>query len=185
MKSSGAILLILLGLEMIYATPIIGVTEVERPKVDLAAKKAEKEVVDTFSFNGIKIEKLKKRDCALQSCGEITEECGWCALSAVDSSEGFGLKYEKVDETLEVPCPDAEPTPRGLVKLCERTRATITVSDDCPGKRKIGLVRSQYTFYNEDCPNDGLEPFKPKTIPGTPENAPFFFPPADVIANLG
>lgn len=41
--------------------------------IDLSAKKAKHEVVETKTVRGIEIQKVKKRPCALQSCSEVTQ----------------------------------------------------------------------------------------------------------------
>lgn len=39
--------------------------------VDIAAKQMKQQIVDSYEMNGIKIDKVKKRDCALQDCEEV------------------------------------------------------------------------------------------------------------------
>lgn len=80
-------------------------------------------------------------DADLIGVGQISSECGWCALSPFDPSEGFGLKYEKELETFDGPCADQPLVGSNrFVKLCELTRATVTVFEDCPGEFAQGSV---------------------------------------------
>lgn len=43
--------------------------------IDIAAKQMKHDIVDSFEVNGIKVDKIKKRDCALQDCEEVS--CKW------------------------------------------------------------------------------------------------------------
>lgn len=73
---------------------------------------------------------------------QITATCGWCALSSTNSTHGYGLQYEKEEEKFVRACPGAELNYRGLISLCNATRAIITVTEDCPG----GGIEPKHVF---------------------------------------